>query len=164
MFPVIVAKARKYYLRVKQILEWHNRIEATMIRFVVFLAFLVFTLLFLCSEIEYTTDDECKAAVGPKPAPGLFTTTSLTMAAAASSMITESTSAFSSYSKPSSSPSAMDTTPERAEPILPESLTASPLASFLSSSAAAPKPSTTFPLFAIDFVSRRNIWEGKGKT
>lgn len=38
VFPVIVAKARKYYLRVKQILEWHNRIEATMIRSAHFLA------------------------------------------------------------------------------------------------------------------------------
>ncbi len=79
VFPVIVAKARKFYLRVKQILEWHNRIEATMI-----------------SELDYTSDKECKEIVE-------------------SQCIT-----------------------------------------------ALTKPKPEFPLFAIDFVSRRNIWEGKG--
>ncbi len=46
VFPVVVAKSRKFILNVKQILEWHNRIEATM-----------------KAEVEYTTDEECKKVV-----------------------------------------------------------------------------------------------------
>lgn len=49
---------------------------------------------------------------------------------------------------------SMDTFAEHASPLTAEGITVG--------SSAAPKPSTTFPLFAIDFVSRRNIWEGKG--
>lgn len=72
VFPVIVAKSRKYFARIKQILEWHNRIEATLI-----------------TELERTTDPHCTPDVSMSPSP-------------------------------------------------------------------------TLPLFAIDFVSRRNIWERRG--
>lgn len=98
VFPVVVAKARKYFLKVDQILEWHNRIEATMM-----------------ADIDHTIDAN-KVEKG--------------------------------YKKKSDSPAPSAETKMPAEG---------------SSAAADPKKkSGAFPLFGIDFFSRRNIWEGKG--
>lgn len=119
VFPTIVTKARRYSMRVKQILEWHNRIEATMI-----------------VEVECTTDDECILAC---------------LAAAA-----KKTSAATVSSPPSDHE-------QKAEQVasldVMESIGKSSSSSLRM--VTAPQPSSLFPLFAIDFVSRRNIWEGK---
>lgn len=116
-FPVIVAKARKFYLRVSQVLEWHNRIEATI----------------LC-HFDYTTDDECQQAMG------LATDTKST--------------SESSMTKESKSKTAMETDSDAMSLELPSQ----PLPSV----SAFSKTEQKIPVFAIDFVSRRNIWEGKG--
>lgn len=99
VFPVIVGKARKYFIRVKQILEWHNRVEATMM-----------------SEIEYTEDDQGQQ-----------------------------------YTRDTVKAAASDPTTTAAPPSIETKSRDKP-----------PQGSSTLPIFAIDFVSRRNIWEGRG--
>lgn len=86
IFPVVVAKARKYYVTINQILEWHNRMESTH-----------------KLAIHFTTDKHSLAAVGVNAA------------------ITNAAEVMNS-----------------------------------------PLPKVEMPVFPIDFVSRRNIWEGKG--
>lgn len=148
VFPVIVAKARKYFLKVNQILEWHNRIEATMI-----------------ADVEYTTDEECKQAVE-----------NIKMAAALAKQAKDSAILADLMDAHFTSQDVRKVIADYAVPTVEEILASSANAE----SSADPKteekgadekglfapvggtPKTSFPLFAIDFVSRRNIWESKG--
>lgn len=159
VFPVIVAKARKYYLHASQILEWHNRIEATII-----------------ASIDYTTDDECKAAIG-LGSEKLDSSTDQTKIKGTSSSVENETPmsldlplSFSAAAtkKTHSKADDADVVMKDATSLDTSTSTTSTISTTSTTTTTSTiSPFTTkheqkIPVFAIDFVSRRNIWEGKG--